>query len=704
MRVLGFEFKRAAEFDGLVKRLEKLEEAEITRPALQHVQQLGSDGVRLPYYPYPPQVLYDLTMYCSDLRTILLALRRETFRNGIEIEAKWSAKCTNEQCGEEYQHLPEEEVCEVCGAGLREPDSKQKLRFEKLMKKCNDNEQTLQMVQEQINQDADTLDDGYMLVLKNYYFNGAGEVTGAEIREVLRGDPLAIRIIADKFGRPGYDDSGHQLFFCLNHRGMLWRNNETKCPDCGCDLYRAYFKADYDSGYTQADGQRSIYYTKGEVIHRSKYNPTLTYGFSPVASAWVKIMTLMWQETYIKDYYGKERPPRGLLFINTSNVQSLQKQWDQFKSKQRTNPHDINPIGMDFGEKSGTNLVQWIEFVRPLTEMQYTETRNEYRRALGAFWGVQPIFQSDIQQSGGLNNEGMQITVTNRSIESGQKYNDYFLGELAAQAGVTDWEVKLASVEVRDEMSELKIEEQKIANAVAMKNLGYDVELDEEGEFQYEKSETPIVPSLPPASPASPSDASLALPPSGAAEPAVKSKKKALKAVFKAELDAIRSSDSSFSAKAGQSYKLDYIEDSVYDGAFDGVNRRTSKAVKAYLVEASALGTSYKAMTARVARMTGLSEEEAERIVRTETHELKAKLRELAYSQTQPENAKYKWIGPSDHRTTKACRELVEETKSGVTLPKLKAMIAEKADAMGFKAREYTPHWNCRHTFVRSFG
>ena len=53
--------------------------------------------------------------------------------------------------------------------------------------------------------------------------------------------------------------------------------------------------------------------------------------------------------------------------------------------------------------------------------------------------------------------------------------------------------------------------------------------------------------------------------------------------------------------------------------------------------------------------------------------------------------------------TSSLFREIVERTKHGVTLHGLRGIVAGVASAHGQKARDLTPHVNCRSTFVRVF-
>jgi hypothetical protein len=639
--------------------------------------------------------------YSDVLRTIVLTRKKECFRNNIVIEPLYGGKCNS--CGKEYEELPTDKLCERCKLPLIEPDQAIKAKFEKWSEDVNENHQSLIKVQESLFIDENIIDDQYQMILKEYYWDENNNLLKADIKEVIRADPLSMRIICDLSGRPGRDDEGKKVYTCLVHRESLYKERHT-CPRCGKPLFQAFFKAEMEtSGSMGATGNKGTYYVAGEVKHTSEFYPSFTYGFSPVATVWQKVVTLMYQDSYIKEYYGKERPPRGILVFNTSNAQSLKKAWLAHKEESRNNPHDISPIALEFakGSSGSGKMVEWIEFVKPLTDMQYVETRNEYRRIIGAVWGVQPIFQGDIQQSGGLNNEGLQVAVTNRSIESGQAPINENLREIADQFGMTEagWKVILGPVEERDEMSELLIEKQKIDNANSMKSLGYEVTLDDDGEFEFTKMAlTPTLPGVPPTNPNPSNNNPLDI--SGMPE---KSKKKSLLSVYRDEAECVMKSDPGFVAKALPSEeKLSALKDGIYSRKFEGLSKQQSNLIKDYLISAVEHRIPYSDMVDQVKLLADLDDAQAESIVRTETHELRMKLRQVAYEERLPEDAKYKWIGPSDDRTSPVCKDIVDATRNGVTLPELQGIIKEKADKYGLKARDFTPHPNCRHVYVRA--
>jgi len=116
-----------------------------------------------------------------------------------------------------------------------------------------------------------------------------------------------------------------------------------------------------------------------------------------------------------------------------------------------------------------------------------------------------------------------------------------------------------------------------------------------------------------------------------------------------------------------------------------------------------------------------LTQDEAERIARTETQSIVANAREIGYEKRGDGDDLYYWVGSIDDRTTEACKWLIggsSESAIGgsfdgtnpnyggnpVTMEELSDLVeeaAEKDPDINTEARQWTPHINCRKTFVR---
>jgi hypothetical protein len=95
---------------------------------------------------------------------------------------------------------------------------------------------------------------------------------------------------------------------------------------------------------------------------------------------------------------------------------------------------------------------------------------------------------ADNSASGGLNNEGMQILVTNRAVEMAQTiWNEYVFPFMTMEFGITDWQLKLPPSEEEDEIAKLRKREIEVNVAASIKNLGFEVDMDDEGRFTFKK-------------------------------------------------------------------------------------------------------------------------------------------------------------------------------------------------------------------------
>ena len=178
--------------------------------------------------------------------------------------------------------------------------------------------------------------------------------------------------------------------------------------------------------------------------------------------------------------------PRGLLAVQTRNMDSMRAFWRGVKEKMESDPHFIPVMGIE--AENGKGSVEWIKFMDSLKEMDYISVKDDLRDRISAFYGVSKVFMADNTTSGGLNNEGMQILVTNRAVQMAQNvYNNYVFPFLVKQFGITDWELKLPPSEEEDEIAGLRKREIEVNIAASIKNLGFEIEMDEDGNFTYQK-------------------------------------------------------------------------------------------------------------------------------------------------------------------------------------------------------------------------
>ena len=418
-------------------------------------------------------IIYHIVQNSVIARTCITQLKQEIFRRGYVWEKAYEARCNN--CEKEHKRPVKE--CSRCGSpDLEIPDVEQLKYAEKFVEGyVNKAEQLFIDVLRELEDDLNIMDDAYIVLVKEYFIDGNQKIRMHRIKEVYRGDPVTMAIYSDELGQ-----RGTRGFTCVNHRGYLSIEPHEKCEECGSTLHPVH--------YVNRVGGKDQYFIKGEVLHFSKYSPSRLYGLSPIITLYNHITTLLAMENYVNSSYTKSRMPRGLLAVQTRNMDSMRSFWRSVKEKMETDPHFIPVMGIE--AEGGKGSVEWIKFMDSLKEMDYVSVKDDLRDRISAFYGVSKVFMADNTTSGGLNNEGMQILVTNRAVQMAQNvYNNYVFPFLVKQFGITDWNLKLPPSEEEDEIAILRKREIEVNIAASTKNLGFEVEMDEDGNFTFKKPE-----------------------------------------------------------------------------------------------------------------------------------------------------------------------------------------------------------------------
>jgi hypothetical protein len=441
-------------------------------PMDREVYQMGIQEQHHPLMMTGP-IVYHIADSSVILRTCITQLKNEVFRRGYEWSPKFAVKCND--CGKEHEETKPE--CAECGSqNLRKPDKKQKEYANTLLEGCayiNDSEQMFIDVLKELEDDLNIMDDAYIVLVKEYFIDGNGDIRAHKIKQMFRADPVSMAIICDEEGNKGGD-----TYTCLHHRELVVTESHEKCNECRGDMYPVHY-------VNRAHGIEQNF-IKGEVLHFSKYSPSRLYGTSPVITMWNHLTTLIAMENYINQAYTKARMPKGLLAVQTRNIESMRTFWRGVKEKMEQDAHFIPVMGIE--AENGRGSVEWIKFMDSLKEMDYISVKEDLRDRVAAFYGVSKIFMADNSASGGLNNEGMQILVTNRAVEMAQNvWNKYVFPFIVKQFGITDWDIILPPSEEEDEIAKMRKREIEVNIAGQIKNLGFEVDMDENGKFTFTK-------------------------------------------------------------------------------------------------------------------------------------------------------------------------------------------------------------------------
>ena len=483
-----------------------------TRPSVAQPYMATDTGAKLPIFPFPLIMIYELADNIDALRIPIETLNREMFKNGFEIVERFKYKCEN--CSKEFQYAPTAEsadheepqkesygvekfeqtaepmACDSCGSSdLRRPVPEHRKILESLMSKpINGNNQTLEDVSRQLERDLEIADNAYLLLLKNYYIDdttGVIDNEKTEIKELLRIDPPQVAMIADSDGRIGYDDKRNKIYVCPRFEHRDKRLYSDKCDRCNAKALKAILEVNsvYSIGVPHP---KRVIYADGEVIWKAgKYKPSLIYGFSPIFAVWSKAMALAHMDEYVRKYFDKMRPPRGLLVVASRNYETFRKSWDALEQKAIEDPYMIHPLMVE-SDKGGRNMAQWMDFTGSLQELQFIEVRKELRQIIGAIFGVLPLYYGEMV--GGWSQEGLQVTITNRAVKWGQDilYKAFFK-KFAEVMNVDDWDIKLVQGEENDKLAELQRDGVEIQNMALLQQMGFDIERTHTGEFNVSK-------------------------------------------------------------------------------------------------------------------------------------------------------------------------------------------------------------------------
>tara|TARA_R110002020_G_scaffold92635_1_gene224094 strand:- start:896 stop:2515 length:1620 start_codon:yes stop_codon:yes gene_type:complete len=416
-------------------------------------------------------LLYDIARQSVITRTCTTQLKNEVFRRGYEWRKSFSQKC--KKCGKEHEN-PVQQCSDCDSLTLSKPSRKQLSYAENFLGgMVNSSNQLFVDVLKELEDDLNIVDDAYLVLVKEYFLDGNGEIKVHRIKELYRGDPVTMAIYADETG-----EQGTKAFTSLNDREFLSEDAHECHPETNETLYPVHY-------VNRAHGEEQ-YFIEGEVLHFSKYSPSRLYGQSPVMTLFSHITTLIAMENYVNTSYTKSRMPKGLLAVQTRNMESMRTFWRAVKEKMEEDKHFIPVMGIE--AEGGKGSVEWIKFMDSLKEMDYVAVKEDLRDRIAAFYGVSKIFMADNSASGGLNNEGMQILVTNRAVEMAQNvYNKYVFTWLAKQFGITDWKLVLPPSEEEDEIAVMRKREIEVNIAASIKNLGFDIDMNEDGEFTFKK-------------------------------------------------------------------------------------------------------------------------------------------------------------------------------------------------------------------------
>jgi hypothetical protein len=433
---------------------------------------------------FPPTGIYRLLYFMANheitYRTCRQILKMYHFREGLEF--------TNQN---------------------KYPDTvRQLLRF---FERVNSNDQTFIEVLFEIEDDLNIVDDAYLCFNRNYLIDSkSGDILYSHIKELYRGNPIYYRLVTADNSRLGgvygrclscevdlfrnRDDYelrnnvrlrqnpnvSPNVVFLLNQCSYDVMRRIHVCPVCGARLYDVIVTVSLTP-----DGYDPVFYhIDKEVVHLSKYSPSLLYGTSPIITAYNEMNTKIKFSTYLESFLEYNRAPQGAIFINSSNAPAVRETMEQAAAKYAIDRYYLPIFAID-SQSNGT-IAQYVRLTPFPDELKQLDIESKIRREISALLGVQNVMLNDLEGVGGLNSESLQVQVTDRAALAGQiLYNTKLFPrtmEKLAEYGQFEIGRDLSLIVKRTDNAENETRmvnlERQINIVLSIKDMGYEVEPD----------------------------------------------------------------------------------------------------------------------------------------------------------------------------------------------------------------------------------
>jgi hypothetical protein len=378
--------------------------------------------------------LRTLGLQSHELGDAIRTRRDELYRNEFpKLKPRFTAKCG--ACESEFDQELDE--CPSCGyEDLRRPDPGEKREAEELFESVNREGQSLRELAKYCEVDQWTA--GVSLIIIKYEYTIArdsafyddGDVISKTPEELLYGDPASVVPVVDENSRIG----GH-WWTCPIHRQDP-ADRPGRCSECGAERREVFFAEQRTTG-------KDNYYFRDEVVTWAYPMPRLSGldGLSPSAGVVLRQVILEMMTRYGAAFYDQEsdRLPNQLMILHTTNPDH----WDDQLSRIRDDddPYDSPVLSNQYSpEDSTTPEVQVVDAMPDELLGQSESIKKDYKEDIRQAIGISNVHDSDLQDAGGLNNEGLQLEVTDRSIASQQHdYIEGWLDTLSKRLDLEDW-------------------------------------------------------------------------------------------------------------------------------------------------------------------------------------------------------------------------------------------------------------------------
>jgi len=405
-----------------------------------------------------------------------------------------------DQLAEQYSHLQSvitKIASQTVAKGYRlepitdTPSEDQKAILERILKDPTngDSDMTGEEFCKAIIRQVEVFDDAWISVVYDYVKDESGSILGKQVSQLWVEDSKYMRFNTDRFGRFQTED-----YFCPSCRKSA---NGTTCAECGTKLELV--------AYTYEDAEGDIPFARDEMIHFNKYSSTARlYGQSPIVGLMKKIETALAIESYQNKMFRLERPPKGFLDIPNLDEQALNRLGEYIAEETRRNPNFVPIISSGDGS-TGAKFVSVMPNIGESGMLPYIDKINQ---DINSAYGVMPLAVGDVSGVGGLNAEGEQLSMMDRTIDETQRMiQEGLFAPLLKLLKITDYEVIFNDIDERNEQQYLANMRSKAEIIAAFQGVGITLDLSEEGELIFPSNDLESMPmSQEPVEPSEPAD------------------------------------------------------------------------------------------------------------------------------------------------------------------------------------------------------
>jgi len=396
---------------------------------------------------------------------------RDLYRNKFPLLIPaFESKCP--ECGLEYDD-PDIEACPECEVETVPPNDSERAWATEFFAEVNKEGQSLGELYQSLAKDAGRQGGWTHIVRYNY-----GVVNGAVMQkpiELVRADAKRIKPVVDEDHRIG----GH-WWACPIHRAEVrlhkdeYEATEGRCPECGAELREVFFAEVEQIGRQYGRGgdttPEKVYFAD-EVIDFAAFNERLSGHdwLSPIEHLWKRQSILEWMNTYAGAFFDDQntnRYPGRLLILHTSNRSTVEKQLKEAQDEREQDPYGSGVLYNEIPREGGGSgdQAQVIDLASEKIIGQSPEIKKDFKSDIRGVYGQVDVQDSELEDAGGLNNEGLQLTVRNDAIASWQaELRDGPLSKLCRVLDITDWEIRFVPPEAPEE----EPAPEEVVNAVA---------------------------------------------------------------------------------------------------------------------------------------------------------------------------------------------------------------------------------------------